>query len=173
VVPRPTGSPTIYTPHTTLKLYNTKSGIAIEHHDRSYLAKDFSCDELVVRDDLESFLEALVAKLPTVDRIALKLEENLLAPIGSQEVWAAGVTYHRSRDARMEESESAGGGNFYDRVYHAERPNFFSKPRRIELWAQAGRLRFAATRNGPCLNRNSRCSSARVERSSVTPSETI
>ena len=87
----------------------------------------------MVREDLESFLKASIAKLPTIDRVALELEENLLAPIGSQEVWAAGVTYHRSRDARMEESESAGGGDFYDRVYHAERPELFFKatPHRV------------------------------------------
>lgn len=48
-------------------------------------------------------------------------------------MWAAGVTYHRSRDARMEESESAGGGDFYDRVYQAERPELFFKatPHRV------------------------------------------
>lgn len=49
----------------------------------------------------------------------------LLAPIDGQEVWAAGVTYERSRDARRE--ESAGGGDFYDRVYDAERPELFFK----------------------------------------------
>ena len=116
-----------------MRLYNTKSGIAIEHEDRWYLAKGFPCDELMVRDDLESFLETSIASLPTVDRVALKLDQNLLAPIGSQEVWAAGVTYHRSRDARMEESESAGGGDFYGRVYHAERPELFFKatPHRV------------------------------------------
>jgi 2-dehydro-3-deoxy-D-arabinonate dehydratase len=133
VVPRTTGGADNLYSDTPVRLYNTKSGIAIEHQDSWYLAEDFSCDELVVRDDLESFLEALVAKLPTADRIALKLEENLLAPIGSQEIWAAGVTYHRSRDARMEESESAGGGDFYDRVYLAERPELFFKatPHRV------------------------------------------
>jgi len=48
-------------------------------------------------------------------------------------VWAAGVTYFRSRDARMEESKSAGGGDFYDRVYSAERPELFFKatPNRV------------------------------------------
>ncbi len=50
-----------------------------------------------------------------------------LAPIDSQEVWAAGVTYYRSRTARMAESEVAGGGSFYDRVYAAERPELFFK----------------------------------------------
>src|SRR5262249_43004735 len=58
---------------------------------------------------------------------------HLKPPIGSQEVWAAGVTYFRSRNARMEESKTAGGGNFYDRVYNAERPELFFKstPHRV------------------------------------------
>jgi 2-dehydro-3-deoxy-D-arabinonate dehydratase len=51
----------------------------------------------------------------------------VLAPIEGQEVWAAGVTYYRSRGARMEESKDAGGGDFYDRVYSAERPELFFK----------------------------------------------
>jgi len=50
---------------------------------------------------------------------------HLLAPITKQEIWAAGVTYLRSRDARMGESVSA--GSFYDRVYDAERPELFFK----------------------------------------------
>ena len=55
------------------------------------------------------------------------------APIGTQEVWAAGVTYLRSRTARMEESKDAGGGTFYDKVYHADRPELFFKgtPHRV------------------------------------------
>jgi 2-dehydro-3-deoxy-D-arabinonate dehydratase len=52
---------------------------------------------------------------------------TVLAPTVSQEVWAAGVTYYRSRSARMEESKDAGGGTFYDRVYAAERPELFFK----------------------------------------------
>ncbi|CAN5663256.1 fumarylacetoacetate hydrolase family protein [soil metagenome] len=51
-------------------------------------------------------------------------EVTLLAPIDQQEVWAAGVTYSRSRDARMEESQEA---TVYDRVYAAERPEIFFK----------------------------------------------
>lgn len=58
---------------------------------------------------------------------------DCLAPIQSQEVWAAGVTYLRSRDARIDESKDAGGGTFYDRVYDAERPEIFFKatPHRV------------------------------------------
>ncbi|PYV37644.1 MAG: fumarylacetoacetate hydrolase [Acidobacteria bacterium] len=50
---------------------------------------------------------------------------HLLAPVTKQEVWAAGVTYLRSREARME--ESAGGGSFYDKVYYSDRPELFLK----------------------------------------------
>jgi len=58
---------------------------------------------------------------------------RLTAPIGTQEVWAAGVTYLRSRTARMEESKDAGGGTFYDKVYNADRPELFFKgtPHRV------------------------------------------
>lgn len=50
---------------------------------------------------------------------------TLLAPIDGQEVWAAGVTYERSRDAREQESENA--ADLYARVYNAERPELFFK----------------------------------------------
>ena len=50
---------------------------------------------------------------------------RFLAPIDSQEVWAAGVTYKRSQVARMEESES--GASHYDKVYSAPRPEIFIK----------------------------------------------
>ncbi len=48
----------------------------------------------------------------------------LLAPVGAQPVWAAGVTFRRSRDARLQES---GGLDAYDKVYLAERPELFLK----------------------------------------------
>jgi 2-dehydro-3-deoxy-D-arabinonate dehydratase len=50
---------------------------------------------------------------------------TLLAPIDQQEVWAAGVTYKRSQEAR--ERESAGAARFYDLVYSAPRPELFFK----------------------------------------------
>lgn len=55
----------------------------------------------------------------------------LLAPVDSHEVWAAGVTYMRSREARMAESEVA--SSIYDRVYDADRPEIFLKatPHRV------------------------------------------
>src|SRR5437773_10844059 len=58
-------------------------------------------------------------------------EVDFLAPIDAQEVWAAGVTYKRSQEAR--ERESVGAAKFYDLVYSAERPELFFKatPHRV------------------------------------------
>src|SRR5204863_6066517 len=57
-------------------------------------------------------------------RLALA-DVHLHAPIERQEVWAAGVTYLRSKTARMEESDFS--ATAYDRVYAAERPEIFFK----------------------------------------------
>ncbi len=65
----------------------------------------------------------------------------LLPLIQSQEIWAAGVTYLRSRTARMEESSVAGGGSFYDRVYEADRPELFFKATPHRVAAPGGTLR--------------------------------
>ena len=66
---------------------------------------------------------------------------RLLAPIDRQEVWAAGVTYKRSRAARMQESESA--ASHYDRVYDADRPELFFKatPHRVSGPGEPVRVR--------------------------------
>jgi 2-dehydro-3-deoxy-D-arabinonate dehydratase len=106
-----------------MKLYRTRAGIVAEHEDTLYEVRANSWDELVVREDL--FAEVL-QRIRGAEPIG-RTPEEVLAPIGSQEVWAAGVTYFRSRNARMEESKSAGGGDYYDRVYHAERPELFFK----------------------------------------------
>lgn len=113
-----------------MKLYRTRHGILAEHSDRFYTVNASSWDELVMREDLADSLRQLTREMKPVGGPA---PEDLLPPIGSQEVWAAGVTYYRSRDARMEESKSAGGGDFYDRVYSAPRPELFFKatPHRV------------------------------------------
>ena len=104
-----------------MKLYRTKSGCVVEADGKSYRLDGLSWDQLLAHDNLESALTAAIstAKPATLD--------GILAPIDHQEVWAAGVTYYRSRGARMEESKDAGGGDFYDRVYTAERPELFFK----------------------------------------------
>ena len=74
---------------------------------------------------------------------------KLLAPIDQQEVWAAGVTYKRSKAARMEESEAA--ASCYDRVYVADRPELFMKatPHRVVGPGDAIRIRTDSKWNVP------------------------
>ncbi len=77
--------------------------------------------------------------------------KRALPLVDRQEVWAAGVTYFRSRTARMEESETAGGGSFYDRVYEAARPELFFKgnARTVVAPGRPVRIRADATWNVP------------------------
>ena len=67
-----------------------------------------------------------VAHVPLLDleTCAPAAPWRLLAPIVAPETWAAGVTYERSRDARLRESQVA---DVYERVYDAERPELFLK----------------------------------------------
>ena len=73
---------------------------------------------------------ALAGASATLDDLIASADEPapsgavLLAPVGSQEIWAAGVTYLRSRNARIEEAVEPSP---YDRVYDAERPELFMK----------------------------------------------
>jgi 2-dehydro-3-deoxy-D-arabinonate dehydratase len=106
-----------------MKLYRTTNGTFVEVSDRCYSVTALDWDELICSKDLFGQIREATAghPVPPVDMA------DVLAPIESQEVWAAGVTYFRSRNARIEESKDAGGGNFYDRVYAAERPELFFK----------------------------------------------
>ena len=107
-----------------MKLFRTANGNYAEQDGSYYLVPEASWDALVTHADLSGYLRSVVNQgKPAADFASAQI----LAPIASQEVWAAGVTYYRSRSARMEESKSAGGGDFYDRVYSAERPELFFK----------------------------------------------
>jgi 2-dehydro-3-deoxy-D-arabinonate dehydratase len=108
------------------KLYRTQTGIVISHEGKSYLATK-SWDELINRDHLYDRLIQEIRTLPQTDQANSMAENKFLPPIGSQEVWAAGVTYFRSKEARMDESKKSGGASFYDKVYEAERPELFFK----------------------------------------------
>ncbi len=103
--------------------------------------------------DLTSVLEAdepaaEIEKLKNAPRVALS-EVSLLSPVERHEVWAAGVTYLRSKTARMEESEFS--ANAYDRVYAAERPEIFFKslPEKVVATGEAVGIRRDAKWNVP------------------------
>src|SRR5258708_31580883 len=97
-----------------MKLFRTRGGVVVEQAGRFDLV-GLSWDDVFRADDPRAAIDA-ASKASGPGRPALD-ESELLPPIGRQEVWAAGVTYYRSRDARMEESKASGGGDFYALVY--------------------------------------------------------
>jgi 2-dehydro-3-deoxy-D-arabinonate dehydratase len=131
---------------TTLTL--TTDGVLLEDAGRVVrAAPGFTIDELFrSADPVAAAGEAFAAGEEVGGATS-----SVLAPIGAQEVWAAGVTYERSREARVEESTDAGGGSFYDRVYDADRPELFLKatPHRVAGPGSAVRIRGDSTWNVP------------------------
>jgi 2-dehydro-3-deoxy-D-arabinonate dehydratase len=122
-----------------VKLYRTAHGAFVEEDGRFYPVAVKNWDELLSSTHLHALVRAAIVGggVGSLDA------STILAPIVSQEVWAAGVTYYRSRSARIEESKDAGGGDFYDRVYASERPELFFKAtgRRVVGPGQAVRIR--------------------------------
>ena len=107
-----------------MKLYKTGQGILVESESGTYLLENENWEDFVNDDNLFQKIEDKIKGLaPSKTNI-----ENILAPIGSnQELWACGVTYLKSKIGRQEESKDAGGGDFYARVYEAQRPEVFFK----------------------------------------------
>jgi 2-dehydro-3-deoxy-D-arabinonate dehydratase len=122
-----------------VKLYYSTSGVVLEDSGSWYALSDVDWDQLVNRDDLAGWLRSQIPSLASQDEA-----DCCWAPIGQQEVWAAGVTYLRSREARMEESSDAGGSSFYDRVYDADRPELFFKSLGHRVVGDGGTLRLRA-----------------------------
>ena len=144
-----------------MKLFRLSEGIVVQHQDANYLF-GLEWDALINRDRLYSYLSNILPGLAVLNEESARemLNTKLQPPISNQEVWAAGVTYLRSREARMEESIGSGAADLYDKVYAAERPELFFKsmPHRVAGHSQQVyiRLRF---KYGTFLNPNWLCSS--------------
>lgn len=135
-----------------MKLYKTAKGNLLQHNG-DYLLIEADWDNLINRDNLYEYLVSVAksaAKVPAA-KSEEWLSDHVLPPIGEQEVWAAGVTYLRSRDARMEESSASGGASLYDKVYDADRPELFFKslPHRVQGHTQTVYIRRDSTWNVP------------------------
>lgn len=130
-----------------MRLFSTAAGLVVER-DGAYLTpqRSFTLDALFEAADPAAALRSALVNAPTA-----AAPSELRAPLQSQEVWAAGVTYFRSRTARMEESKDAGGGTFYDRVYEADRPELFFKatPHRVAAPGTPVRIRADGKWNVP------------------------
>ena len=123
-----------------MKLFKTVKGIMIQKGAK-YFKVDEDWDSFLNDDALYDKMEEIINnKDLVVDGVKL-IDAGLLPPVGSQELWASGVTYMRSKQGRQEESSKSGGGDFYQHVYEAERPELFFKANASRIVGHGGKVR--------------------------------
>lgn len=136
-----------------MHLYKTTEGAILSNGTSNFLIH-LGWDELINQENLYDYVTRLAVnanKIGGTEFDQLIKPPFLLPPVGSQEIWAAGVTYLRSRDARMEEAKDSGGGDFYQKVYEAERPELFFKalPHRVVTHGEKVYIRKDSSWNVP------------------------
>jgi 2-dehydro-3-deoxy-D-arabinonate dehydratase len=120
------------------KIYLTPQGIQIQDQEgKCVQAKEANWDLFINQKNL---FEVCKSEMRSSDQ-AISQISNPKCPIGQQEIWAAGVTYLRSKVARMEESKESGGDTFYDKVYSAERPEIFYKGNKLRSVGPGGKVK--------------------------------
>lgn len=131
-----------------MHLFNTTKGVVLQRESSAQFLED-GWDSLISNDNLPEYLSGLADTSTEAAREAIA--GHLLPPIGTQEIWACGVSYFNSQMARREESETTGGADFYTRVYHADRPELFFKSaaHRAAGHRQAVRIRRDSSWNVP------------------------
>ena len=122
-----------------MKIYNTTKGVLIETQNSFYLINK-NWDDFINNDNLLEKLNQLVLSLNPIENAEEIIKNNLLVPMQSQELWASGVTYYNSKLGRQEESKDAGGGDYYERVYNADRPELFFKATVNRTVSSGGKL---------------------------------
>ncbi len=110
-----------------MKVYKAKNCIIIERDTKHYLLQNENWDQFVNDDDLAEKVKQITSLRKPEGYIPDVIHTDLEAPIQSQELWASGVTYLKSRMGRQEEAKTTWGGAFYAQVYDAERPELFFK----------------------------------------------
>ena len=105
----------------------------MEKDEQFFLLNEENWDLFINDDFLFKKLETFIQTSTAIAYGQSLIADELLPPIGSQELWACGVTYLRSKVGRQEESKASGGADFYGKVYEAERPEVFFKstPHRV------------------------------------------
>lgn len=123
-----------------MKLYKKRNEIIIENNKLFYLLENLDWDKFINDDNLFDKTTRIIESQKPADNVE-NILNDLEAPLQSQELWASGVTYLRSKKGRETESKSTGGGNFYARVYKAERPELFFKATRNRIVNPRGKVR--------------------------------
>jgi 2-dehydro-3-deoxy-D-arabinonate dehydratase len=109
-----------------MKIYNTSKGILVQS-DKSFYLVNEDWNDFFNNDNLYDRVQDIVKQNSPIDNAEDIIANHLLVPMKSQELWASGVTYYNSKLGRQEESKDAGGGDYYERVYNADRPELFFK----------------------------------------------
>ena len=122
--------------YAPLTIFRSAKGLVVQKGEDLFRLEGLDFDDVFRHEAAAALLQDRLAQGTPV-----LAENRWLPPIQSQEVWAAGVTYLRSRDARIEESKDAGGGSFYDRVYDADRPEIFFKASPHRVVGSGGEVR--------------------------------
>lgn len=112
-----------------MRLYKLPSATLLQTDSQFLSGPQQDWDSLLAQENLREYLKEESKNWKEISETEANqlISSGLLAPMGNQEIWAAGVTYYRSRTARMEESQDSGGADFYDKVYGADRPELFFK----------------------------------------------
>ena len=108
-----------------MKIYKKNNKALIENNGLFYELEGQDWDQFINRENLYNAVNLDLEQAAPISEDVLL--EDVDAPIGNQEVWAAGVTYQRSKEARMDEAKASGGDVFYNKVYDADRPELFFK----------------------------------------------
>lgn len=128
-----------------IKLFRTIKGVVLQSEDGFYAVDETDWNQFVNDDEI---LEKMRVGLRNNTFVPTTLQnEEILPPIDKQELWACGVTYLRSKEGRQEESQSSGGGDFYAKVYEAERPEVFFKSTSHRVVGHGGNLRIRKDSN--------------------------
>ncbi|MDG2182182.1 MAG: fumarylacetoacetate hydrolase family protein [Mariniblastus sp.] len=112
-----------------IKIYRDQDDYVLQNFNRIIRVQGFSLDSLFQANNPADYLTSFFDSTDSapIQQKSVCERHPWQAPVENQEIWAAGVTYMRSKSARMEESEQSGGDHFYDLVYEAERPELFFK----------------------------------------------
>lgn len=123
-----------------MKVFKIKQGIIIQNENNFYLTET-DWDSFINDDNLYAKLDRHSKENDPIKNAAELIDSGLQAPVGTQELWASGVTYFRSKQGRQEESKKAGGADFYAYVYEAERPELFYKANVNRIVGHGGKVR--------------------------------
>lgn len=124
-----------------MRIYKLTNSILIENNNQFFKVDGSDWDSFINDDELHAKASRTIANLTPIANAQDLLASQLDAPMSGQELWASGVTYFRSKQGRQEESKSAGGADFYGRVYEAERPELFFKATRNRTVGSGGLVR--------------------------------